>query len=286
MLILSMVVMCMATAHGGQGHGEGFEVFRLEFKNILALFKVVNGHRRAGRAFAIGERQGFLGLNKSVIAVVVLVVLTVLVFVVSVLFMLAFVVFVMLVFIVLRHSQVVGTVFSMEFVCFFSVLSEKVDVCGARRGEVAAQVTDQHGFEIKRFFARRHGVGGGRRRSVGSHRVDDVLNPRLQTKAVIQEHVGSLETNDVLCRGFVIVNRDVGRADHFDVDEVTTNRRNEFSDVVGRDHHGAVSVGGFATHVFCVKAASEAGEDHHQACSQGALPRFAHGCPSGINYLV
>ena len=54
-LILSMVVMCMATAHGREGHGEGFEVFRFKFKNVLAFLKVVNGHRRAGRAFAIGE---------------------------------------------------------------------------------------------------------------------------------------------------------------------------------------------------------------------------------------
>ena len=128
-------------------------------------------------------------------------------------------------------------------------------------------------------------MGGGRRGSVGPHRVDDVLDPRLQTEAVIQEHIGSLETNDVLCSGFVVVYRDVGRADHLDVHEVSPNRRNEFCNVVGRDHHGSVSVGGLATDVFCVKAASEAGQNHHQACSQGALPRLAHDSCLSINYL-
>ena len=70
-----------------------------------------------------------------------------------VLIMLAFVVFVMLAFVVLGHGQAVGTVFSVEFVCFLGVLGEKMNIGGARGGEVAAQVTDQNGFEIKRFFA-------------------------------------------------------------------------------------------------------------------------------------
>ena len=79
-----------------------------------------------------------------------MVVLVVIFLVVLVFIMLAFI---MLVFIVLGHGQVVGTVLSVEFVCLLSVFGEKMNVRGARRGEVTAQVTEQNGFEIKRFFA-------------------------------------------------------------------------------------------------------------------------------------
>ena len=129
-------------------------------------------------------------------------------------------------------------------------------------------------------------MGGGSSWCVVPHRVERGLNPRLQTEPVVKEDIGALQADDVLCRGFVVVNRHVGGADHFNVHEVPANRRNEFGDVVGRDHHGAVGIGGFTAYILRIKAASEAGENHHQACSQGALPRFAHGSSSCINYLV
>ena len=41
-MLVAVVVMCMATAHGGQGHGEGLHVFGLKLQHVGALFEVVD----------------------------------------------------------------------------------------------------------------------------------------------------------------------------------------------------------------------------------------------------
>ena len=48
-VVMGMVV---SSGHGGHGHGEGLHVFCFELEDVLALFKVVNGHHGFGRTVA------------------------------------------------------------------------------------------------------------------------------------------------------------------------------------------------------------------------------------------
>ena len=104
---------------------------------------------------------------------------------------------------------------------------------------------------------------------------------------MVEEDVSTLQANDVLGRGFEIVNRHVGGADHLDFDQIATNGRNEFGDVVGGYHHGAqrrcilVEI-----EVIGSNTARKAGKDHHQAGDKGALRLSAHALSSHINYLI
>ena len=73
--------------------------------------------------------------------------------------------------------------------------------------------------------------------------------------------------------------------DHLNLHQITTNRRNEFRDVVGR-HHDGPQRRGFLFKVIGSNASSKAGEDHHQAGDKSALRLSAHGPRFHINYLI
>ena len=53
LVVLVMVVsMVVSTSHGSHGYCERLRVWCFKFKDILALFEVINGHRGFGRAIA------------------------------------------------------------------------------------------------------------------------------------------------------------------------------------------------------------------------------------------
>ena len=126
--------------------------------------------------------------------VVVVLVMTVLVVVVLVMTVLVVVVLVVIIF---WECEVVAAVIAVEFLSVFSVLSKHVNVSGCGFGHRTAEFVDQYRFEIEGCFSGRHGVCAGRDRTVGVHVRKSAFNPRFQSKPVIEEHIGLVETDKV-----------------------------------------------------------------------------------------
>ena len=182
-----------------------------------------------------------------IVAVFVVVVLVVAVFVVVVLvvavFVVAIFVMVVLVVIVLWEGQVVTAVIAVEFISVFSVLCKEVDVGGGGFGHRGAEVVDQQRLEIKGGFAAGHGVGSNSNRTVAVQVGEGSLDPRLQTEAVIEEHVSLVQADNVLCGRFVVVDRDIHGAHHLNRNQIAANRRSELFDVIRRGDDGTQRLG-------------------------------------------
>ena len=150
-------------------------------------------------------------------------------------------VFVVAIFVVIVfwESEVVAAVIAVEFLSVFSVLGKHVDISGGGFGHRTAEFVDQHRFEIKGCFSGRHGVCASRDRTVGVHARKSAFNPRFQSKPVIEEHIGLVETDKVRSRGLVVVNGDVHGAHHLNVDQVATHGRGQLFNVVSRSDNGA-----------------------------------------------
>ena len=164
------------------------------------------------------------------------------VFVVVVLVVAAFVM-VVLVVIVLWEGQVVTAVIAVEFISVFSVLCKEVDVGGGGFGHRGAKVVNQQRLEIQGGFTAGHGVGSDSHRTITFQVREGSLDPWLQTEAVIEEHVSLVEADNVLCRWFVVVDRDVHGAHHFNRNQIAANRRSELFDVIRRGDDGTQRLG-------------------------------------------
>ena len=110
--------------------------------------------------------------------------------------MLAF--FVVVLVLVLWHDQVVSTGIAVEFLAILGVLSELMYIRRARPVEVATQLIDEKCLKVEGFHASRHGVRCGGKRRICSHGVEGFVDPRLETKPVIEEHVRRLQADQVL----------------------------------------------------------------------------------------
>ena len=140
--------------------------------------------------------------------------------------------------------------------------------------EVLAQVGDQHCLKFKRDVTVRHGVGGHGLWSRRSHRVKGSVDPCLEAEAVVEEEVSRAERNDIGSRGFVVVHRDVRRAEKLHVHKVTAHGLSELLHVVGGDHDGSKAVLGFVTGA---EAAGEARGNQHQGKEQRLGRLQVHG---------
>ena len=164
------------------------------------------------------------------------------VFVVAV-FVVAVFIMVVLVVIVLREGQVVTGVIAVEFISVLSVLCKQVDIGGGGFGHRGAKVLNQQRLEIEGGFAAGHGVGSNSNRTVAVQVGEGSLNPRLQTEAVIEEHIRLVEADNVRCGWFVVVDRDVHGAHHFNRNQIAANRRSELFDVIRRGDDGTQRLG-------------------------------------------
>ena len=111
--------------------------------------------------------------------------------------MLAFL-FVVVLFFVFRHGQVVGASFTVEFVGVFCMFCQQVHFGRARSCEIATQLIDEKCLKVEGFHASRHGVRCGGKGRICSHGVEGFVDPRLETKPVIEEHVRRLQADQVL----------------------------------------------------------------------------------------
>ncbi len=73
-------------------------------------------------------------------------------------------------------------------------------------------------------------VGGW---AIGAHASNCAVNPWLQAKAVVQEHISIAQTSEVLDGWFVIVNGDVHGAHHLDFDQTAGDGGSELLNVIG-----------------------------------------------------
>ena len=67
--------------------------------------------------------------------------------------------FVVVLFLVLRHGQVVGASFTVEFVGVFCMFCQQVHVGRARSSEIATQLVDKKRLKVQRLNTVWHGVG-------------------------------------------------------------------------------------------------------------------------------
>ena len=178
----------------------------------------------------------------AVVAIFVMVVLVVAVFVMVVLVVAVFVMMVLVV-IVLWEGQVVTAVIAVEFISVFSVLCKQVDVGGGGFGHRGAKVVNQQRLEIQGGFTAGHGVGSNSHRTITVQVGEGSLDPRLQTEAVIEEHVSLVEADNVRCGWFIVVDRDVHGAHHFNRNQIAANRRSELFDVICRGDDGTQRLG-------------------------------------------
>ena len=137
-----------------------------------------------------------------------------------------------LVMIVLWEGHVVASVVAVEFLSVFGVLGENVDVSGGWVSQRRAEVIDQHRLEVKGGLSRRHGVCFDGNGAVAVHVGKGALDPWLQTKAVVEEHISLAESNQVRGGWFVVVDGDVHGAHHLNGHQIAANRRSELFDVV------------------------------------------------------
>ena len=194
------VVVC--AAHGSDSHGERFHAVRLKLKHVFACFKVVNADNRVSRA-ASRILDGLFSLELLAVAVVVLIVVVMTVFgvvVVIVLIMTVFivVVVVVLIMVVFREGHVVRCVVAVEFISILCMFSKNVDVGCTWAVERSAKLADQHRFVIKGGLAGGHAVSACNQRTVSGQTSNSAVNPFLEAKSVVEEHIGLAQTNQIL----------------------------------------------------------------------------------------
>ena len=163
--------------------------------------------------------------------VFIVVVLDVPVFVMAVFVMTVLIVMVFVV-VVLWEGHVVASVVAVEFLSVFGVLGENVHVRGGRVGQRRAEVLDQHRLEVKGGLSRGHGVCFNGNGAVAVHVGKGAIDPWLQTKTVIEEHISLAESNQIRGGWFVIVDGDVHGAHHLDGYQVAADRGGELLNVV------------------------------------------------------
>ena len=197
MFIAMAVVVC--AAHGSDSHGERFHAIRLKLKHVFACFKVVNADNRVSRA-ASRILDGLFSLELLAVAVVVLIVVVMTVFgvvVVIVLIMSVFIV-VVLIMVVFREGHVVRCVVAVEFISILCMFSKNVDVGCTWAVERSAKLADQHRFVIKGGLAGGHAVSACNQRTVSGQTSNSAVNPFLEAKSVVEEHIGLAQTNQIL----------------------------------------------------------------------------------------
>ena len=195
--IAMAVVVC--AAHGSDSHGERFHAIRLKLKHIFACFKVVNADNSVSRA-ASRILDGLFGLELLAVAVVVLIMVVMTFFgvvVVIVLIMTVFIV-VILIMVVFREGHVVRCVVAVEFISILCMFSKNVDVGCTWAVERSAKLADQHRFVIKGGLAGGHAVSACNQRTVSGQTSNSAVNPFLEAKSVVEEHIGLAQTNQIL----------------------------------------------------------------------------------------
>ena len=165
------------------------------------------------------------------VVVLVMFVVMLALFVVVLIVMLAL--FVVVLFLMLWHDQVVSTGIAVEFLTVFGVLSQMMNIRRVRTVQVATQLIDEECFKVEGFHAGRHGVRCGRKGCVCSHGVEGFVDPWLEPKPVIEEHIRGLQADQVLSRWFVVMDRNIARTHHFNVDQIASNGGHDLFNVIG-----------------------------------------------------
>ena len=125
--------------------------------------------------------------------------------------------------VVFREGHVVRCVVAVEFISILGMFSKDVDIGCTWAVERGAKLADQHRFVVKGGLAGGHAVGAGDHWAVSWQVGNGSIDPWLEVKSVVEEHVSVAQANQILARRFVIVNRDVHGAHHFDGDQVATD---------------------------------------------------------------
>ena len=211
------VVVC--ATHGCDGHAERILTFGLELKHVLARFKVVHVDGRS-RCTSFGVGNGLFWTDLVVFSVIVLGFILVVAFVMG------------------REGHVVAAIVAVKFCRFAGVVRKDVNVRRSSPRHRGAEFVDEDGLEVEGGLVARHGVRGVGCWTVCGQISKSAVNPRLQTETVVQEDISCVQADEVRCAGFVVVDRDVGGAHHFNIDEASADGFGQLRHVVRRRNDG------------------------------------------------